>query len=164
MSLILGIDPGLASTGWGIIDVSSRRPQHRAHGVIRTQSKERTPKRLQIIYQGLKEVITQYKPFLVGVENLFFAKNVKSAMPVSEAKGVILLCTEDHGLSAVEYTPLQIKQALVGHGRADKNQVQEMVRLLLGLTELPKPDHAADALAAAICAFHSRGVIQGGLH
>jgi len=163
MRKYLGIDPGLAATGWGVIQINGRKAEHLAHGVIKTRSGDKTGSRLRSIYQALHQVIETYSPDHASVESLFFAKNVKSAMPVSEAKGVILLCVEDHQLPASEFTPLQIKQALVGNGRAEKEQVQDMVKLLLGLKSIPRPDHAADALAAAVCAFHTMGTPLGRL-
>ncbi|WP_028973515.1 crossover junction endodeoxyribonuclease RuvC [Spirochaeta cellobiosiphila] len=158
MLKFLGVDPGLASTGWGLIEIQSGKAHHVEHGVIKTKSMDKTGHRLKYIYDELSKVIKLYSPQIASIESLYFAKNVKSAMPVSEAKGVILLCFESNNLITHEYTPLQIKQALVGNGRAEKEQVQMMVKLILGLKEVIKPDHASDALAAAICAFHSNPI------
>lgn len=120
-------------------------------GVIRTPVKQPDAERLLTIYNELKAIIEELKPSIIVVEKLFFAQNVTTAMTVAQARGVVLLLGQQHGLELHEYTPLQIKQALTGYGRADKNQMQEMVRVILGLTEKPKPDDCADALAAAIC-------------
>lgn len=149
---ILGIDPGTGILGFGIIDIDSKgKAQLVDAGVIRTPSKQPDSDRLLTIYDELHEIITELKPEVMSVEKLFFAQNVTTAMSVSQARGVILLCGKQHGLELFEYTPLQIKQALTGYGRADKKQMQEMVRVILGLKQVPKPDDCADALAAAIC-------------
>lgn len=158
MSRIIGIDPGLANAGWGILDVNGNRLTYVAHGSITTSSGLPSPIRLKEIYGKLSEIIKEYEPAESAMETLYFAKNVKTALPVAEARGVLSLGLVNSGLQVSEYTPLQIKQAVVGNGRADKNQVQQMVKLLLGLSSIPKPDHAADALAAAICHVHMRSV------
>lgn len=149
---ILGIDPGTGILGFGIIDASSDGKTVLVDGgVIRTPVKQADSDRLETIYDELHELITQHKPEVMSVEKLFFSQNVTTAMSVSQARGVVLLCGKQHKLELYEYTPQQIKQALTGYGRADKQQIQEMVRVVLGLSEAPKPDDAADALAAAIC-------------
>ncbi|CAN5665345.1 crossover junction endodeoxyribonuclease RuvC [soil metagenome] len=149
---ILGIDPGTGILGFGIIEVKvPGKATLIDAGVIRTAPKQPDSERLLIIYDELTEVIKEFKPEVMSVEKLFFAQNVTTAMTVAQARGVVLLCGEQHKLALFEYTPLQIKQALTGYGRADKNQMQEMVRIILGLSEIPKPDDCADALAAAIC-------------
>ena len=149
---ILGIDPGTGILGFGIIDVDARNKAVLVDaGVIRTPVKQADSDRLLTIYDELHEIITELKPTIMSVEKLFFAQNVTTAMSVSQARGVVLLCGKQHGLELFEYTPQQIKQALTGYGRADKKQMQEMVRVVLGLSEVPKPDDCADALAAAIC-------------
>lgn len=158
MPRIIGIDPGLANAGWGILDVEGNRITYVAHGSISTGSKIPTPIRLKEIYDKLSEIISHYKPSESGMETLYFAKNVKTALPVAEARGVLSLGLINSGIPVSEYTPLQIKQAVVGNGRADKNQVQQMVKLILGLGDIPRPDHAADALAAAICHVHMRSM------
>lgn len=158
MPRIIGIDPGLANAGWGILDVEGNRLSYVAHGSISTHAKTPTPYRLKEIYDKLTRIIAEYKPQESGMETLYFAKNVKTALPVAEARGVLSLGLINAGISVSEYTPLQIKQAVVGNGRADKNQVQQMVKLLLGLDAIPKPDHAADALAAAISHVHMRTI------
>lgn len=149
---ILGIDPGTGILGFGIIDIDAKnKPQLVDAGVIRTPVKQEDSDRLFTIYHELEEVIKELKPDIMAVEKLFFAQNVTTAMSVSQARGVVLLLGKQQNLELHEYTPLQIKQALTGYGRADKKQMQEMVRVLLGLKEVPKPDDCADALAAAIC-------------
>lgn len=147
---ILGIDPGTGILGFGVIEVLRGKPSLVDAGVIRTPVKENDAVRLLTIYEELNEIITATAPNIMSVEKLFFAQNVTTAMTVSQARGVVLLAGKMSGLDIFEYTPLQIKQALTGYGRADKKQIQEMVRVVLGLQEVPKPDDCADALAAAI--------------
>lgn len=146
---ILGIDPGTGIMGFGVID-ADRQPRLVDAGVIRTKVKQPEPERLLAIYEGLQEIVAAAKPQVVSVEKLFFARNVTTAMSVSQARGVVLLVAQQHGLPIFEYTPMQIKMALTGYGKADKKQVQEMVRVLLRLKDIPKPDDCADALAAAL--------------
>lgn len=149
---ILGIDPGTGIVGFGVIEADSRNKVTLVDaGIIRTPVKQEDSLRLATIYDELTELITQHKPDVMSVEKLFFAQNVTTAMSVSQARGVVLLAGVKNGVELFEYTPLQIKQALTGYGRADKKQIQEMVRVVLGLKETPKPDDCADALAAAIC-------------
>ena len=149
---ILGIDPGTGILGFGVIDAStSNKVKLVDGGVIRTPVKEDDSVRLLTIYDELTEIIKETNPEAMAVEKLFFAQNVTTAMTVSQARGVVILCGMKAGLQIFEYTPLQIKQALTGYGRADKKQIQEMVRVILGLKDIPKPDDCADALAAAIC-------------
>jgi crossover junction endodeoxyribonuclease RuvC len=149
---ILGIDPGTGILGFGVIDIDTKgKPSLVDAGVIRTPVKQADSDRLLTIYDELTELIVELKPTVMAVEKLFFAQNVTTAMSVSQARGVVLLLGKKHSLELYEYTPLQIKQALTGYGRADKKQIQEMVRVILGLHEVPKPDDAADGLAAAIC-------------
>lgn len=147
---ILGIDPGTGILGFGVIDVSRGKSRLVDAGVIRTPVKEDDAIRLQVIYEELTDIIAQTKPTEMSVEKLFFAQNVTTAMTVSQARGVVLLAGQQAGLTIYEYTPLQIKQALTGYGRAEKKQIQEMVRVVLELKAIPKPDDCADALAAAI--------------
>lgn len=147
---ILGIDPGTGILGFGVIEVGKTQARLVDAGVIRTQAKEDDAVRLQTIFDELTSVITETKPTIMSVEKLFFAQNVTTAMTVAQARGVVLLCGRQAGLDIYEYTPLQIKQALTGYGRAEKKQIQEMVRVILGLKAIPKPDDCADALAAAI--------------
>lgn len=149
---ILGIDPGTGILGFGVVDIDATGKASMVDaGVIRTPVKETDSNRLSTIYDELHEIITDLKPQVMSVEKLFFAQNVTTAMSVAQARGVVLLCGKQHGMELFEYTPLQIKQALTGYGRADKKQIQEMVRVVLGLKEVPNPDDCADALAAAIC-------------
>ena len=151
---VLGIDPGLASIGWGIIDSSGTRHKHIDHGTISTGSKEQPERRLLSIYREITSLIEAFKPSGMGIETLFFKKNISSALPVAQARGVVLLAAAEQGIAVGEYSPVTIKQSVVGAGGAAKIQVQEMVRILLGLQDIPKPDHAADALAAAITFIH----------
>lgn len=150
MTRIIGIDPGTGLLGFGVIDVNGRKTQMVDAGVIRTPVKEDDAIRLEIIFQELTDIITATKPTIMSVEKLFFARNVTTAMTVSQARGVVLLCARLNQLQIFEYTPMQIKQAVTGYGKADKKQIQEMVRVLLNLKETPKPDDCADALAAAL--------------
>ena len=147
---ILGIDPGTAILGFGIIEIIKGNAKLVDAGVIRTPVKEDDAVRLQTIYEELTDIIISSKPEVMSVEKLFFISNVTTAMTVSQARGVVLLCGKQAGLSIFEYTPLQIKMAITGYGRADKRQMQEMVRVILQLDEIPKPDDCADALATAL--------------
>ena len=155
---ILGIDPGTGILGFGVIDVAAGQPRLVDAGVIRTPVKQDDAIRLQTIFEELIDIIAQTQPSVMSVEKLFFARNVTTAMTVAQARGVVLLCGQQAGLELFEYTPMQIKQAITGYGKADKKQMQEMVRVLLGLREIPRPDDAADALAAAI----THSMVQGG--
>ncbi len=149
---ILGIDPGTGILGFGIIEIDAKNKPHLVDGgVIRTPVKEDDAIRLQTIFDELTDIIASAKPKIMAVEKLFFAQNVTTAMTVAQARGVVLLCGKQAGLEIHEYTPLQIKQTLTGYGRADKRQIQEMVRVVLELKEVPTPDDCADALACAIC-------------
>jgi len=148
---ILGIDPGTGIVGFGIIDVDSGNTKFVEAGVIRTPAHQEDSERLLTIYQDLKGIISQYKPDVMAVAKLFFIRNITTAMSVSQARGVILLLGKQKKIQLYEYTPLQIKQAVTGYGKADKKQIQEMVKVILKLPQIPKPDDAADALAAAIC-------------
>jgi len=147
---ILGIDPGTGILGFGVIEVRGRQPQLVDAGVIRTPVHEDDAVRLLTIYEELTDIIASTKPGIMSVEKLFFARNVTTAMTVSQARGVVLLCGQQAGLQLFEYTPMQIKQSITGYGKADKKQMQEMVRVLLHLQTVPQPDDAADALAAAL--------------
>jgi len=155
MTVVLGIDPGLASTGYGLVEVAPNRFRHLTHGVITTDSALPLGTRLARLYEELSAILQDYRPSAAGVEALYFARNATSLIPVAEARGVVLLGLSRQGIEAAEYTPQQIKQAVVGQGKAEKEQVQDVVRLLLGLPERPEPDHASDALAAAICHAHN---------
>lgn len=155
---IIGIDPGTGILGFGVIDYKNGKTTMVDAGVITTPAHTPLPDRLLEIYEGLTGIITETKPSVMAIEKLFFAQNVTTAMSVSHARGVAMLTGRQANLEIEEYTPLQIKQTLTGYGRADKKQVQEMVKIQLGLSVVPKPDDAADALAAAImCAMLSRG-------
>lgn len=150
MLRILGIDPGTGIVGFGCIDADNRTLKLVDAGVIRTPAGEADATRLKTIYEEISKLIEEYKPAWFSIERLFFASNVTTAMTVSQSRGVLLLAASQANLEIAEYTPLQIKMALTGYGRADKKQMQEMVRILLNLDQIPKPDDAADALAAAI--------------
>lgn len=152
---ILGIDPGTGILGFGVIDVGAKTTMVDA-GVIRTKVNQAESERLLTIYNNLTDIVMANKPQAVSVEKLFFARNVTTAMSVAQARGVVLLIAQQHGLPIFEYTPMQIKLAITGYGKADKKQVQEMVRVLLNLKEVPKPDDCADALAAALTYAASR--------
>lgn len=154
MIRILGIDPGLAHTGYGVIEIRGSRCHHLDHGVIETSPDWTTGARLSTLYVELSRIVARYEPGLAGIENLYFMRNIRSALPVAQARGIALLVLEQAGVEVSEFTPQQIKQTIVGTGGAVKHQVQELVRILLGLEKTPEPDHAADALAAAICVFH----------
>lgn len=153
--LILGLDPGTAVTGWGVIERVGDKSQLVAHGTIVTSAKDPAHERLSIIYRGTLDVIDTYKPHEAAVEELFGGVNIKTALAVGQARGVIVLACSERGITTHDYTPLRIKQAVVGYGRASKVQVQQMVKVLLGQNKVPKPDHAADALGVAICHAHS---------
>lgn len=148
---ILGIDPGTGILGFGIVEASKGKLQLVDGGVIRTPVKEDDAVRLMTIYDELSDIVADTKPDEMAVEKLFFAQNVTTAMTVAQARGVVLLVGMQANLKIAEYTPLQIKQALTGYGRADKKQIQEMVRVMMNLKEVPKPDDCADAIACAIC-------------
>lgn len=147
---IIGIDPGTGILGFGVIDAQPGTSIMVTAGVVRTPAHTPLPERLEEIFVGLTEIITETNPQVMVIEKLFFSQNVTTAISVSHARGVAMLTGRQAGLTIEEYTPLQIKQTLTGYGRADKKQMQEMVRLQLGLKSIPKPDDAADALAAAI--------------
>lgn len=163
---ILGIDPGTARMGYGIVeDANGSRERAVVFGCLETPAKMLPELRLQALYQGLVELIHTYEPEVLAVEELFFGRNVTTAIHVGQARGIVLLAAADHGLPVREFTPMQVKMSVTGYGRADKVQVQQMVRSLLGLRELPKPDDAADALAVAIAALHGANLASrlGGL-
>lgn len=154
---ILGIDPGTGILGFGVIEVKNGNLSLVDAGVIKTAVNQPDSERLETIFNELSEIISQCKPVVMAVEKLFFAKNVTTAMSVSQARGVVLLLGKQNGMDLYEYTPMQIKQALTGYGKAQKAQIQEMVRTILKLKTIPKPDDAADALACAItCSMNMR--------
>jgi crossover junction endodeoxyribonuclease RuvC len=151
MTLALGIDPGTATTGYGIVRLEQDGSLVAVkYGVILTPKEATASARLVMLYDELRNLISEYQPEIAAVEKLFFSRNVTTALAVGQARGVVMLCLEQSGISAFEYTPLEIKQAVAGYGGAEKKQVQEMVRALLALDSIPKPDDAADALAVAI--------------
>lgn len=154
---ILGIDPGYAILGYGVIDMIGNRFKVVDYGAITTEAGMEMPDRLKVLYNSLMELIVRHEPEVASVEELFFNTNAKTAILVGQARGVAVLACANSGLEIAEYTPLQIKQALVGYGRAEKKQVQQMVKTILNLKEVPKPDDTADALAAAVCHGHSAG-------
>jgi crossover junction endodeoxyribonuclease RuvC len=151
---VLGIDPGTATTGYAIVEETKGRLKLITIGVITTPAKTPLPSRLQQIYRELEEIVSEHQPDASAVEELFFSRNARTAMSVGHARGVTLLALADADLDIAEYTPMQIKQAVTGYGNADKHQVQEMVRMLLNLDAVPRPDDAADAAAVAICYLH----------
>ncbi len=153
--IIVGLDPGIAILGYGVIQYKSNNFKVLEYGAITTEPRDSFPSRLKILYDELTAILEKYNPDAVAIEELFFNKNVKTAINVGQARGVQLLAAINKGLDIYEYTPLQVKQGVVGYGRADKKQVQEMVKLLLNLKTVPKPDDVADALAVAICHAHS---------
>lgn len=152
--IILGLDPGTATTGYGVVRSVAGRIQGICYGTVNTPAHTPMSKRLSTIYDDIGALIERYQPDEVAIERLYFGRNITTAMTVSQARGVLLLQAEQHGLAIGEYTPMQVKQALVGNGHAEKKQVQYMVQKFLGLTAVPKPDDAADALAIAICHAH----------
>ena len=154
---ILGIDPGYAILGYGIVEMKGNRFTSCDFGAVTTDAKTAMTDRLKHIYGTLMDIISEFEPEVAAIEELFFNTNSKTALLVGQARGVAILACANSGLEIYEYTPLQIKQALVGYGRAEKGQVQAMVKTLLNLGETPKPDDTADALAAAICHGHSSG-------
>lgn len=153
--IIIGMDPGLAISGYGIIEYVGNKFNLIEYGAVITDAKMPFPKRLEKIYLSYLDMIDKFKPDAIAVEELFYNKNVKTAIAIGEARGVHLLAGQIKNIPLYEYTPLQIKQGICGYGRADKKQVQEMVKLFLNLKEVPKPDDAADGVAVAICHAHS---------
>ena len=153
--IILGIDPGFADMGYGVIEVVGGKDRCLAYGSLKTSAGTPIAGRLALIYDGLSEVIEKYQPDRAGIEKLFFSTNVKTAMLVAEARGVIRLCLQRHGLDCLEVGPAEVKIAVCGHGGAGKGEVQKMTKVLLRLAEIPRPDDAADALALAITVAHT---------
>ncbi|MDQ4106015.1 MAG: crossover junction endodeoxyribonuclease RuvC [Actinomycetota bacterium] len=155
--MILGIDPGTATMGWGVVRQEGNRLRYVQHGAITTPSDWEMPRRLGRLFDGVTELIRGYRPETLAIEELFFNTNATTAITVGQARGVAILAAYKAGIEVAEYKPLQVKQAITSYGRADKRQMQEMVKALLNLREIPKPDDAADGLAIAIChAFSSR--------
>ena len=155
MRVILGVDPGTANTGWGVVRQEGSRLSELGHGCIVTSARDDLGARLRRIHDELSYLLRRFEPAAMAVEELFVNVNVRTALTVGQARGVILLAAAERGIPAVDYSPLSIKQAVTGYGRAGKVQVQEMTRVLLGLDRIPKPDHAADALAVAITHAHT---------
>lgn len=153
--LILGIDPGTAIMGYGMIEQEKNRLKAVKYSCWRTAAGSSLPERLLILHESLSLLLEEYRPDCLAVEELFFNRNTTTALSVGQARGIVLLAGAQQGLPVYEYTPLQVKQAVVGYGKAEKTQVQQMVRSLLGLAAVPKPDDTADALAIAICHAHS---------
>ncbi|MBZ4645529.1 MAG: crossover junction endodeoxyribonuclease RuvC [Clostridia bacterium] len=153
--VILGIDPGIAIVGYGIIKYEGNKFTVIDYGAVTTAPSMSLPERLKVIYRETEGLIDTYHPDVVTVEELFFNKNVKTALTVGHGRGVAILAAANKGLNIYEYTPLQVKQSVVGYGRAEKAQVQQMVKVILSLTAVPKPDDVADALAVAVCHAHS---------
>lgn len=159
--IILGIDPGTAITGFGVVECIGNKYKPVTYGCFRTGPEDPLDLRLKSLYQGLTEVISKYQPAQVAVEELFFNKNVRTALAVGHARGIALLAAANWDIPVSEYTPLQVKQSVTGYGKAEKKQVQFMVKTLLSLNEIPKPDDVADALAVAICHAHWSSPIGG---
>ena len=156
--VILGLDPGTASTGYGVLSVCGNRFRSLEYGVVQTPPHLALEKRLEVIFSSLGEILERHHPDSSAVESLFFNANVSTALAVGHARGVAMLACSQAGCEVFEYTPQQVKSAVVGYGKATKEQVMEMVRVLLGLAEVPRPDHAADALGVAICHANTCGI------
>jgi crossover junction endodeoxyribonuclease RuvC len=154
--IVLGIDPGTAATGYGIIERSGSRLRAIDYGCFETVPADDLPQRLLLIHQAMAELIADHQPVLIGVERLFFNRNVQTAFAVGQARGVVLLAAAQAGVPVFEYGPHEVKMAVTGYGRAGKAQVQRMVQVVLGMDALPRPDDAADALAVAICLAHAQ--------
>ena len=161
--IILGIDPGYAIVGYGAIEHSRGKSRMLTYGAITTQPGPDISLRLREIYQDMCQLLDTIRPDAVAVEELFFTNNVTTGIAVAQARGVILLACAQRGIIPAEYTPMQVKQGVVGYGKAEKKQVMEMTRSLLGLKAVPKPDDAADALAIALCHAHTSGSLLAGL-
>ena len=162
--VILGIDPGYAIVGWGVIEYAHSRFRVLGYGAITTEADTPFPERLQIIYNDMCYLFTKYKPEVMSMEKLFYNSNQKTVIDVAQARGVITLAAQMNNKDIFEYTPLQVKQSVTGYGRAEKKQVMEMTRNILNLPEVPKPDDTADALAMAICHAHCSGSAIGRLN
>jgi crossover junction endodeoxyribonuclease RuvC len=154
--IVLGIDPGTAATGYGVVERSGSRLRLVDYGCLETIPDRSPAERLLLIHEGIVDLIQTHRPDFVGVERLFFNKNVQTAFAVGQARGVVLLAAAQHGVGVFEYGPHEVKLAVTGYGRAPKDQVQRMVQAVLGMTTLPRPDDAADALAVAICLAHGQ--------
>ncbi|MFY9198705.1 MAG: crossover junction endodeoxyribonuclease RuvC [Acutalibacteraceae bacterium] len=161
--LILGIDPGYAIVGYGVINYEANRFSVVEYGAVTTPAKMPFNRRIECIYDELSEIMQRTQVQAMSIEKLFYNTNAKTVIDVSQARGVIMLAAQKHNLEIAEYTPLQVKQSVVGYGRAEKKQVQEMTRVILKLDKIPKPDDTADALAMAICHAHTSGSLMGKL-
>ena len=159
---ILGIDPGYAIVGWGVVDYENTRFSVVDYGAILTEAGTPFNERLLQIYDETRAILRRYAPRAMAIEKLFYNTNAKTVIDVGQARGVLVLAAQQHALDIAEYTPLQVKQSVVGYGRAEKKQVQEMTKLILNLTAIPKPDDTADALAIAICHAHAAGSLFAG--
>lgn len=162
--IILGIDPGFAIVGVGIIEYKGNKFRTIDYFALTTKAHTPIEERLKVIYEGIADAINKYKPDFIAIEELFFNNNAKTAIQVGQARGVILLAGVNANIPIYEYTPLQVKQAVVGYGRAEKKQIQQMVKAILNLSEIPKPDDVADALAIAVCHAHSYKMVKTGVH
>lgn len=153
--VIFGIDPGIAIVGYGVLEYKGNKFRVIDYGAVQTTNGNNFPTRLKIVYDEISLLLDKHKPDALAIEELFFNKNVKTAITIGQARGAQILAAVNKGIEVYEYTPLQVKQGVVGYGRADKRQIQEMVKILLNLDKIPKPDDVADALAVAICHAHS---------
>ena len=162
--IILGIDPGYAIVGWGVIEYTSNRFSVVDYGAVTTEAGTPFNDRLKEVYDGVDSIIKRYSPEALSIEKLFYNTNAKTVIDVAQARGVINLAAVQNNIPIFEYTPLQVKQSVVGYGRAEKKQVQEMTRVILKLEKIPKPDDTADALAMAICHAHASGSMLGKLN
>jgi crossover junction endodeoxyribonuclease RuvC len=158
--IVLGFDPGTASTGWGVIEQNGSKLRALGHGCIVTSARDQVQVRLRKIFLEAQRVLNRYSPDAVAIEELFVNVNVKTALAVGQARGVIILAAGERDLAPAEYAPVAIKQSVTGSGRASKLQVQEMTKVILGLSRIPQPDHAADALAVAITHAHHNGLTE----
>lgn len=158
--IIIGIDPGYAIVGYGLLEYENNRFKVLTYGAITTEAKTPFNLRLEKIYDEFTEIVSKYRPQAMSIEKLFYNNNAKTVIDVSQARGVLMLAAQKSRIRVFEYTPLQVKQSVVGYGRAEKKQVQEMTRRILSLKEIPKPDDTADALAMAICHAHSSGSLM----
>lgn len=159
--IVLGIDPGYAIVGWGVIEYISNKFRVLDYGAVTTKAGEPFNERLEQIYDGVSNIIERYQPQAMAIEKVFYNTNAKTVIDVSQARGALVLAAQKNKVDIFEYTPLQVKQSVVGYGRAEKKQVQEMVRVLLNLQKVPKPDDTADALAMAICHAHACSSLMG---
>lgn len=161
--IILGIDPGYAIVGWGVLEYTANKFRVLGYGAITTDAHTPFSLRLQTIYNDMCYIFEKYKPDVMSMEKLFYNNNAKTVIDVAQARGVITLSAQNYNVDIFEYTPLQVKQSVVGYGRAEKKQVQEMTRVILNLEKIPKPDDTADALAMAICHGHCSGSLIGSI-